>query len=138
MRDVPQIHTVVQFRAIDFGMEDCHPVLTLPPAGVPLEQGASFAMHPASRFDVFRLGTDKPIDIKKLSYRTKPKVAEKVATLEARVNGDTLMHRFPCAWSSLHTFEVACAEGSECLLDTWSSQNTTYGEIFGSSLKDSS
>ncbi|RDX40722.1 hypothetical protein OH76DRAFT_308685 [Lentinus brumalis] len=124
----PKVHTIVQFRAIDFGMEDCRLVFTLPKLGAQLEDHASFSMHPASRFDVFRLAVERPIDVKKLSYRTKPKVAEKVATLQARMDGDTLIHQFPCPWSSLHVFEVACAEGSECMVDTWSSQNATYGE----------
>ncbi len=109
-------------------MEDCRLVFTLPKLGAQLEDHASFSMHPASRFEVFRLAVERPIDVKKLSYRTKPKVAEKVATLQARMDGDTLIHQFPCPWSSLHVFEVACAEGSECMVDTWSSQNTTYGE----------
>ncbi|RPD54569.1 hypothetical protein L226DRAFT_575131 [Lentinus tigrinus ALCF2SS1-7] len=123
----PNIHTIVQFRAIDFGMEDCRLVFTFPKLGVPLEEHASFSMDPSSRFHVFRLAVDRPIDVKKLSYRTKPKAAEKIATLQAQVDGDTLIHRFPCPWSSLHVFEVACAEGSECMVDVWSSQNTTYG-----------
>ncbi|KAI0354404.1 hypothetical protein OH77DRAFT_1548467 [Trametes cingulata] len=123
----PSIHTVLQFRAIDFGMEDCHLVFTLPPLSVPLEKGASFDMIPASRFDVFRLDVQRPIDVKKLSYRSKPEVLEKVATMVPRVGGETLIHRFPCAWSSLHVFEVACAKGADCLVDVWSSQNTTYG-----------
>ncbi|KAI0370714.1 hypothetical protein BV20DRAFT_238967 [Pilatotrama ljubarskyi] len=128
LRVTPNVHTIVQYRAIDFGMEDCHLVFTLPALGVPLEAGASFEMNPASRFDVFRLDTQRPIDVRKLSYRTRPKVLEKVATgVVPRVDGETLIHRFPCPWSSLHVFEVACAEGTECLVDAWSSQNTTYG-----------
>ena len=74
------------------------------------------------------LSAERPIDVQTLSYRTKPKVTERVATVEARVSGETRIHRFPCPWSSLHVFEVTCAEDSECLLDVWSSQNTTYGQ----------
>ena len=118
----------MQYRAIDFGMEDCHLVFTLPNLGLPLKNHASFTMTPSSRFDVFRLAAERPIDIKKLSYRTKPRVAEKVATVQARLDEDTLIHRFPCPWSSLHVFEIACAEGTECLVNVWSSHNTTYGE----------
>ncbi|PIL34475.1 hypothetical protein GSI_03252 [Ganoderma sinense ZZ0214-1] len=123
----PNVHTIVQFRAIDFGMEDCRLVFTLPPLGVPLEDRASFAMNPASRFDVFRLAAARPLDVKSLSYRSRPKRAERVATLQARVDGETEIHRFPCKRGSLHVFEVACAEGEECMVDVWSSQNTTYG-----------
>lgn len=109
-------------------MEDCRLVFTLPTLGVSLEDHASFSMNPASRFDVFRLNVERPINVKKLSWRTKPQSAEKIATIQARMDADTLIHRFPCPWSTLHVFEVACAEGSECMLDVWSSQNTTYGE----------
>ncbi|KAI0710871.1 hypothetical protein C8Q76DRAFT_738985 [Earliella scabrosa] len=122
-----KIHTIVQYRAIDFGMEDCHLVFTLPNLGSPVKNHASFTINPSSRFDVFRLKAEQPIDIKKLSYRTKPQVAEKVATVQARLDGEILIHRFPCPWSSLHVFEIACAEGTECLVNVWSSHNTTYG-----------
>ncbi|KAI0755665.1 hypothetical protein C8Q74DRAFT_1320102 [Fomes fomentarius] len=104
----PKIHTIVQFRAIDFGMEDCHLTFTLPKPGETLEKGATYAMRPYSHFDIFRLAEDRPIDVKKLSFRTKPSIAEKVATVQAGVDGDMLIHRFPCAWSMLRAFEIAC------------------------------
>ena len=108
-------------------MEDCHLVFTLPPLGLPLEDRASFAMNPASRFDVFRLAAARPLDVNTLSYRTRPKREERVATLQARLDGDTEIHRFACPRGSLHVFEVACVGGEECMVDVWSSQNTTYG-----------
>ncbi|CDO69750.1 hypothetical protein BN946_scf184697.g22 [Trametes cinnabarina] len=124
----PDIRTVAQFRAIDFGMEDCHLVFTLPPLSVPLEKGASIEFNPSSRFDVYRLDSERPLDVQKLSYKTRPKVVEKVASgVNPRVDGETLIHRFPCPRASLHVFEVACADGSDCLVDTWSSHNTSYG-----------
>ncbi|KAJ2966014.1 hypothetical protein NUW54_g13930 [Trametes sanguinea] len=125
-----EIHTVVQFRAIDFGMEDCHLVFTLPPLGVPLEKGASIEFNPSSRFDVFRLESERPVDLHKLSYKTRPKVLEKVAVgVNPRADEETLIHRFPCPRASLHVFEVACADGSDCMIDTWSSHNTSYGKL---------
>lgn len=117
----------MQFHAIDFGMEDCRLVFTFPPLTGPLEDGASFSMNPSSHFDVFRLATARPLDIKRLSYRTRPQIVERVAALQARVGGETEIHRFPCPRGSLHVFEVACVEGEDCMVDTWSSQNTTYG-----------
>ncbi|KAI1784832.1 hypothetical protein LXA43DRAFT_1121146 [Ganoderma leucocontextum] len=112
----PNAHTIVQFRAIDFGMEDCR-----------LDR-ASFAMTPASRFDVFRLAASRPLDASALSYRTRPKIAERVAaSLQARADEETEIHRFPCPRGSLHVFEVACAEGEACMVDVWSSHNTTHG-----------
>ena len=108
-------------------MEDCHLVFTLPPLGFPLEDRASFAMNPASHFDVFRLATARPLDMKTLSSRTRPKREERIATLQAHLDGNTEIHRFACPRGSLHVFEVACAGGEECMVDVWSSQNTTYG-----------
>ena len=110
-------------------MEDCQLVFTLPALGAPLENPAWFTMDAGSRFDVFRLAAERPLDVKKLSYRTKPKVSQKVATLHAHPNEETEIYRFPCPRASLHVFEIACAEGSDCFLDAWSSQNTTYGEL---------
>ena len=124
-----QVHTIVQYRAIDFGMEDCRLVFTLPALGMPLEDHASFSMRPQSRFDVFRLAVGRPLNTKVLSYRTKPKISEKIATLQAHLDGETEIYRFPCPRASLHVFEVACAEGSDCFLDVWSSQNTSYGML---------
>ncbi|KAI1784842.1 hypothetical protein LXA43DRAFT_191240 [Ganoderma leucocontextum] len=130
----PEVHTITQFRTIDFGMEDCHLVLTVPELGTVLEAGASFTMHPQSHLDVFRLTTNSPIDPGALMYRTRPKGAEKVGTVHADAlswesgGGDIAVYRFKCPRASLHTFEVACAVGSrECFLDAWSSQNTTFG-----------
>lgn len=118
-------------------MEDCHLVITVPTlahGAVPaLEAGASFAMHPQTHLDVFRLVADAPIDQGALTYRSRPKGAEKIATVHAHAlstegGGDIAVYRFQCPRASLHTFEVACAEGfPECLVDAWSSQNTTFG-----------
>ncbi|TBU27415.1 hypothetical protein BD311DRAFT_724083 [Dichomitus squalens] len=124
----PITHTIVQYRTIDFGMEDCHLVLTLPEPGVSLEAGASSNVTLSSRITVFRLAAEHPVDVKTLSYRTRPKVSRGVAVrVQPGIGGDTLLHRFPCPSASLHVFEIACADGSDCLLDVWSSQNTTYG-----------
>ncbi|KAM5531428.1 hypothetical protein V8D89_014885, partial [Ganoderma adspersum] len=126
-----EVHTIAQFRAIDFGMEDCHLVLTIP-GSTDLEAGASFNMHPQSHLEIFRLTTDDPIDPAALTYRKRPRGAEKIATVHAHATsggGDIAVYRFQCPQASLHTFEVACAEGfPECLVDALSSQNTTLGK----------
>ncbi|KAI0710797.1 hypothetical protein C8Q76DRAFT_624025 [Earliella scabrosa] len=123
----PGVHTIAQLRALDFGMEECELVIQLPGSGDRVESAEPFLFNPLSLFDVFRLDAPKPLDVRKLSYRTKPPTKEKVATVMARAGEETTVTRFPCVWGSLHTFELACAPGSDCLVDIWSSQNTTYG-----------
>ncbi|CDO70536.1 hypothetical protein BN946_scf184573.g4 [Trametes cinnabarina] len=120
-------NTIAQFRTVDFGMEECSLVFRLPGSGHRIESKEPFQFDPRSVFDIYRLESSKPLDVRTLSYRTRPPMKEKVATISPRAGEDTLITHFPCSWSSLHTFEVACAEGSNCLVDVWSSQNTTWG-----------
>ena len=122
------MHTIVQFRAIDFGMESCTLAFDFPAAGDQPEPGATFDIRPSSRFDVFRLDIEKKIDTDKLSFSTRPPVLSKVATIEAHIHGMTVITEFPCPSMSLYGFEIACAKGSDCFLDVWTSQNKTYGE----------
>ena len=109
-------------------MEACTLAFDFPAPGVQLEDGAVFDLRPASRFDVFRLAADRNVDAKQLSYASRPAVVNKVATIEAHLNGRTTILDFPCPSMSLHVFEIACAEGSECFVDAWTSHNTSHGE----------
>ncbi|TFK86959.1 hypothetical protein K466DRAFT_586786 [Polyporus arcularius HHB13444] len=123
----PSVHTIAQFRALDFGMEECSLVIQLPGNGDRIESKEPFLFDPLSTLDVFRLDAPKPLDVRKLSYTTRPPTKEKIATVTPRAGEETPVTRFPCVWGSLHTFEVACSSASDCLVDIWSSQNTTYG-----------
>lgn len=111
-------------------MEDCALVIRLPGADDRIETKEPFRFNSQSALDVYRLDASKPLDVRTLSYASRPRIQEKVATVTPRAGEETEVARFPCAWSTLHTFEIACASGagSECLLDVWSSQNTTWGE----------
>lgn len=122
-----QTHTIAQFRVIDFGMEDCSLTLRLPSANEPLEGTEPFNFNPTSALDVFRLNAPKALDVRTLSYRSRPPVAEKTAAVLVRAGEEIEITRFPCKWASLHTFELACSAGSDCLIDVWSTQNKTWG-----------
>ncbi|KAL6306347.1 hypothetical protein BKA93DRAFT_153763 [Sparassis latifolia] len=123
----PNTHTIVQFRAIDFGMEECALVLRLPGVDEKLEGKDPFLVDSRSMLDFYSLDVPRVLDVKKLSWRTRPSRGNKVSTLLVRTEAETEVARFPCPWGSLHTFEVACAKGSQCLVDVWSTQNTTWG-----------
>ncbi|OCH86030.1 hypothetical protein OBBRIDRAFT_738779 [Obba rivulosa] len=118
-------HTIAQFRAVDFGMEDCSLVVILPADGEPDEGDIPLKMTTASTLVVHALDTGVPLDIRKLSWRTKPARVKEVASFVPRAGEETFATRFPCEWASLHTFEVSCE--TECLLDVWSSHNGTWG-----------
>ena len=105
-------------------------VIRLPGDGDRIESKESFLFNPLSVLDVYELDAPKPLDVRTLSYNTRPPTKRKLATVSPRAGEETsvLPTTFPCAWSTLHTFEIACSKGSDCLLDVWSSQNTTWGE----------
>ncbi|EMD31795.1 hypothetical protein CERSUDRAFT_100023 [Gelatoporia subvermispora B] len=120
-----QTHTIAQFRSVDFGMEECSLVVILPELGDQLEGDLPLKMITSATLAVHTLDADMPLDVRKLSWRTKPARTEKMTTFTPRAGQETVITRFPCPWASLHTFEVACV--SDCLLDVWSSHNGTWG-----------
>ncbi|OCH85534.1 hypothetical protein OBBRIDRAFT_739734 [Obba rivulosa] len=123
----PNTHTIAQFRTVDFGMEECSLVIRLPRYDEPLEGKDPFLMDPSSTLAVYTLDVPGTLDVRMLSWRTHPARTSKLGSLIPRAGEESEVARFPCVWASLHTFEVACAIGSECLLDVWSSQNKTWG-----------
>lgn len=112
-------------------MEECSLVIQLPGNGDPIESKEPFQFNPSSSFNVYRLDAPKPLDVRTLAYNTKPPAKDKVHTVTPRAGEETVVSRFPCVWGSLHTFEITCTKGSDCLVDVWSSQNTTYGTYHG-------
>ncbi|KAI0043705.1 hypothetical protein FA95DRAFT_1609153 [Auriscalpium vulgare] len=110
----PQVSTVVQFRAIDYGMENCTVVVDFPPA------------PPALTLDVWRLDAPARLDMRSLTYSSRPRRAELVGSVtrhasaslaERHLGGKTVLPPFDCPSGSYHTFEMACAAGSDCDLD---------------------
>ena len=132
LRVAPGVRTVAQFRALDFGMERCELVLRLPGPGDPVESKERPQFSERTVLDVYMLDAPRPLDAWKVTWDARPprRAGERVMTIAPRLGEETRVGQFPCVWGSLHTFEVACAEsaGSGCLVDVWSSQNTTYGE----------
>ncbi|KAI0041331.1 hypothetical protein FA95DRAFT_1501645, partial [Auriscalpium vulgare] len=120
-------HSIAQFRAIDYGMEDCALVVRLPALDERLESKESFRLTQPSRIEVCALDAPRPLDIRKLSWKTRPRCERKVGSLEAVPGEESVVTRFPCVWGSLHTFEFGCADGADCLVDVWASQNQTWG-----------
>ncbi|KAI0923925.1 hypothetical protein AcW1_006740 [Taiwanofungus camphoratus] len=123
-------HTIVQFRATDFGMEDCSLVLRLPRFDEELEGSSPFIMEadtqPGPLLEICRLISERSLDARE--WRSCPACVKEMAPVVARAGEETLISGFPCPWGSLHTFEIACKGGSDCLVDVWSSKNQTWGE----------
>ncbi|KAJ7602358.1 hypothetical protein DFH06DRAFT_1397516 [Mycena polygramma] len=109
-----RISTIVQFRTIDWGMEDCELHLALP-AVKHWDTGSSVVLH--------RLNQTYPLDLATLTYRSSPPRVATMASIQlAPTAGTTWQHRFACATDEILTFELACSptnEGSDCTVEWW-------------------
>ena len=104
---MPKVSTIVQFRAIDYGMENCSLALTPTSAG-----GSALA---DVDLDVWTLA-DAPqrpgrrlnanLDVRTLTWASRPPRKEHVGVLKV-VGGETRM--FTCPSGSYHTLEITCA-----------------------------
>ncbi|KAI0060425.1 hypothetical protein BV25DRAFT_1788721, partial [Artomyces pyxidatus] len=110
------ISTVIQFRAIDWGMESC---AADPKYGLP----ALYLGNGSNVIDIYALvsgpgksGLDDVIDGNRLSYRARPALGDKVASVKVDY-GTTWTHRFHCAMDSLHAFVLTA--GSEATSVQW-------------------
>lgn len=111
-------------------MERCSLAFRLPYSDSELEGDATFSFTGGSMFDIYTLEAPKLIDVRTLSWASRPARREKLATVIPKAGEETTVSWFACPWSSLHTFEIACAGGGtdDCLVDVWTSQNKTWGE----------
>jgi len=94
-----------------------------------LEGGARFSLSEGSKLDIYALDEPKSINVQRLSWASRPPRRERVATVESKSGEEITVSWFACPWSSLHTFEIACADGQtvDCMVDVWTSQNKTWG-----------
>jgi len=122
-------HTILQFRTIDFGMEKCSLAIRIPYSDGELEGGARFSLGEGSKLDIYALDEPKSINVQRLSWASRPPRRERVATVEPKSGEEITVSWFACPWSSLNTFEIACADGQtvDCMVDVWTSQNKTWG-----------
>ncbi|KAH9834556.1 uncharacterized protein C8Q71DRAFT_711052 [Rhodofomes roseus] len=116
-----RVSTIVQFRAIDFGMERCELQLTTKP-----QTSASISSKPFT-LEIFRLNSTIPLDARALTYKTRPPHVSKVAAVQMNGAVDTHWHRsFGCASDEVLTFELACQptlDDGECRVEWWQNKS---------------
>ncbi|KAH9478941.1 hypothetical protein JR316_0009404 [Psilocybe cubensis] len=114
----PSISTIVQFRAIDFGMEQCELKLMIP-ANTTASAGGSFLVS------IHRLDQRQPIDTKSLSFSSSPRKLTTVANVKITPGVPvTWKETFHCAWDDVLTFEIECSdevgfESDSCSMEWW-------------------
>ncbi|KAF9002065.1 hypothetical protein BDQ17DRAFT_1186166, partial [Cyathus striatus] len=110
------ISTVVQFRALDFGMESCELAIRMDLKK--MDVGSTF-----HSLDLFTLEGKFPLRTDQLSYNNRPSRIQKVAEISELKDGYNVLYNFDCKMDGLFTFELAChqitAEDRSCGLEWW-------------------
>ncbi|KAI9439480.1 hypothetical protein BJY52DRAFT_1321989 [Lactarius psammicola] len=113
------VSTIVQFRAIDYGMENCS--LALVPA--PSAEGAAvvnfeldvWTLTDAPRRPGRRLNTN--LDVRTLTWASRPERKEHIGMLSVIDGASGETPTFACPSGSYHTLEIACATTRGCDVD---------------------
>ena len=111
-----KVSTIGQFRAIDYGMENCSLRLKTPQknsttANINIDGGNA-------TLDIWQLSTGKRLT-GKVSWDSKPPRNRLVSTINLSYGMDIALFGFRCIPGTFHTFEVAC-HGASCHVDgTW-------------------
>ncbi|CCL98203.1 uncharacterized protein FIBRA_00197 [Fibroporia radiculosa] len=121
------LHTILQFRTMDYGMERCQLALRIPSS---MDQ-QDFTLNDSSgraRLDVCILDATAPLNPRTVSWANRPQCSGTARTLVAGPGEEARLAEFPCPWGSLHTYEVSCAgDASQCEIDVWANRNGTWG-----------
>ncbi|KAH8991481.1 hypothetical protein EDB86DRAFT_1607487 [Lactarius hatsudake] len=122
----PEISTFVQFRALDYGMENCSLALRIPEYG----SDAMEIARVGSTLDVWSLAVDSKVDLRTLSYRTLPRRVDKVGSFAPRYNTTERLPGFACESGTYHAFLLTCPRGArkeDCWVDVTSIKEKPVG-----------
>ncbi|KZV85751.1 hypothetical protein EXIGLDRAFT_775289 [Exidia glandulosa HHB12029] len=108
--------TVMQFRAMDWGMEKCVLHLVVPAVN---HAGANVSMGESTIVDVWKLNDTVEI-LPHISAKKAPARSALLASLRFRAADSAGAIDFNCTSGSFPTFEFSCgAKSADCLLDFW-------------------
>jgi len=121
------VHTIYQFRVIDYGMESCQLTFRVPPRD---EEKVWVFPTGVDSIDLRVCALDAPklLDPRSLSWASRPTCTGDVGMLRVSPGEEVQLPSLPCSWGSHVSYEVSCAEPSpHCFMDVMSTHNETWG-----------
>lgn len=115
------VSTIFQFRAIDWGMENCELHVTLPPVDRP------------TTLALYRLNTTVPIDTSTLSFNVRPPRVAKIDNIVPRKDGLDWHRKLSCAMDDVLVFELGCSEdepSGRCDMEWWQAHKETAPAVY--------
>ncbi|KAJ3927217.1 MAG: hypothetical protein NXY57DRAFT_926681 [Lentinula lateritia] len=106
-----EISTIIQFRTIDYGMENCSLVLTVPMTltGNSSFEAPDFDKQKASQIHIWAVSQLSKLDSQNITWNTKPPLRTFLGQLDARMGFTATISNFPCKSGAYFTFELSCA-----------------------------
>ncbi|KAF8971923.1 hypothetical protein BDZ97DRAFT_2071094 [Flammula alnicola] len=124
-----EIHTIVQFNVLDYGMEKCALAVRLP-------NREDILPHPYSLpnsgdvvpLEICELNVKRPLKERSISWSRRPDCVRQLGIVEAKIGGEVEMVPFPCKSGSFIGYQISCATYSPgCNIDVWTNHNATWG-----------
>ncbi|KAF8902249.1 hypothetical protein CPB84DRAFT_1824378 [Gymnopilus junonius] len=128
-----QIHTMVQFHILDYGMEKCTLAVRLPGRGDTLPHPYTLpTSQDVVRLNICELDVKRPLKERQITWSTRPVCQRQLGTIEAKVGEEVEMDPFSCKSGSFIGYQISCADVSadispECNIDVWTNHNQTWG-----------
>ncbi|TCD68385.1 hypothetical protein EIP91_010894 [Steccherinum ochraceum] len=110
------VHTIAQFRVMDFDYEDCQVVIEVPSQDV-LDTVWSKSIslsHDIVGVDIWRLADDSEfVDPRTLSWKTRPRRVDQspLVTLDIAIGASVVSQRFPCKQDAVIGLELTRQNG---------------------------
>ncbi|KAG2122840.1 hypothetical protein BD769DRAFT_1360151 [Suillus cothurnatus] len=110
------VSTIFQFRAIDWGMENCELHVALPPMDRP------------TTLTLYRLNATVPVDISTLSFNVLPPRVAKIDNIVPGKDSLDWHRKLSCAMDDVLVFELGCSEdepSGSCDVEWWQAHAET-------------
>ncbi|PAV21724.1 hypothetical protein PNOK_0168100 [Pyrrhoderma noxium] len=126
------INTVTQFYVLDYGMENCSIVISMPESTTDPGNSTKIA-HNGSvvELDAWILDTHQKLDFAKLSWNSKPRRRAHLGVFSLQYGTTQQSPGFKCQSGSFQTIEISC-HSENCSVDTntkWE-EKSEYDHIF--------
>ncbi|KAH8101222.1 hypothetical protein BXZ70DRAFT_117463 [Cristinia sonorae] len=100
-----KVSTIFQFRTVDFRMENCELAVSIP-------NFTNFTLSPGENLvDIWTSAADAPLDVKKLTWETRPARKAKIQTI-SMTHGINYNYSFPCPADNIFVFEFSAGSTS--------------------------
>jgi len=112
------VSTILQFRAIDYGMEACELKISLPALDEAVGESSFVISDLPITLRLSQLDAPFLLDPEAISYRTQPRLLRDIADVAIRDLPAAFNHNFTCAMEEVFTFKLGCGS-AECHVELW-------------------